>query len=143
MAYVYRADVTIAASPETVWAVLADLGSYVWNPFTPEIRGELVVGRPITMRVVMGPGRMVVQRERVIAVEAPRRLAWGLVDAPRWLIHAEREQTLEAAGDGTRYVTVDTISGVLSPVVHLMYGAGIQRGFDAMVLALRHRVEGF
>jgi hypothetical protein len=142
VAYVYRAEATIDAPREAVWAVLADLGRYAWNPFTPEVRGELVVGRPIRMKVVMGLGRLVVQTETVLEVAAPERLSWGLVSLPRWLLHAERVQTLTAVGTRTRYETVDAISGVLSPLVHLRYGHGIQVGFEAMAGALKDRVEG-
>jgi uncharacterized protein YndB with AHSA1/START domain len=47
------ATTQIAASPEQVWAVLADLASYPrWNPLFREASGQLSPGNKITLKSV-------------------------------------------------------------------------------------------
>ena len=44
------ATIEIAAPPEQVWAVLADLASYPeWNPVFREVSGQLTPGKRITI----------------------------------------------------------------------------------------------
>ena len=44
------ATIEIAAPPEQVWAVLADLASYPdWNPVYREVYGQLTPGNKITI----------------------------------------------------------------------------------------------
>lgn len=90
------------------------------------------------MRVLLGD-RRVSQREWVRAVEEEQRLVWGYGWGP--FIWAERVQTLSEVDGMTVYTTVDTIGGLLGPVVHLVFGAALDEGFAAMTDALKRRVE--
>jgi uncharacterized protein YndB with AHSA1/START domain len=51
------ATVDIAATPERVWAVLADLAAYPeWNPFIRSASGKLTEGARLTLQLVPGRG---------------------------------------------------------------------------------------
>jgi hypothetical protein len=64
------ASVDIAASPEEVWAVLAELGSYgQWNPFIQSAAGRLAVGEKLTLRLVPSQGRAMTFRPQVLVVK--------------------------------------------------------------------------
>lgn len=141
---IVRAEIEIDASPELIFDLLTDLDKYPeWNPFTPHIDSTLEIGAPVRMRVRLGSGpRLRRQVEYVTANQRPIRLCWG-ADIPfRFLIRADRCQTLEALEDGrTRYICTDAISGWLTPLVMRFFGPAMQRGFEDCALALKKRAE--
>lgn len=141
---VYAAESVIDAPPEAVWAVLVDVARYAeWNPFTPVATTTLEVGAPIDMRVKMDGLRITVsQRETIRAVEPEAKLVWGM-EMMLGMVRAERTQTLTPLEDGrTRYRTEDVIEGPLEPLVGLLMGGSIQRGFEGVARELKRRVEG-
>ena len=134
----YRGQADIDAPIEDVWAVLVDVDRYPeWNSFTTRVRSSLEPGQPIWMRVDLGWITLWF-RERVREVEAPRRLVWGL--RVPGLLAAERIQTLEPTESGCRYETVDTIEGTLAPLVHGLFGRGLERGFRRVAEDLARRL---
>lgn len=135
------AGLNIHAPAETVWQVLVDLERYPeWNPFTPRIESSLVVGDPITIHVRMRPGRQQIEHEHVTRFIPGREFAWGTL-FPAWLMQAERVQRVEALGPlDCSYYAYESFSGLGLPVVMGMK-ADIQRGFDAVALALKQRAE--
>lgn len=141
--YTIRSDpVTIEAPVATVWQVLTDFDRYgEWNPFTAHVKAELTVGARVDMRVTMGAFRLK-QTEIICALEPPRRLAWRTTIGARWLLHAVREQRLEVLDDATcRYATSDEFRGVLMPLVIMLSGGFVRRGFNAVAVALKRRAE--
>lgn len=141
---VYAAESEIDATVEEVWAVLVDVDGYAdWNPFTPIAKTTLTVGEPIDMRVRMdGLGITVSQRETIRAVEPCSKLVWGM-EMMLGMVRAERTQTLTPLEGGrTRYRTEDVIEGPLEPLVRVLMGGSIQRGFDGVARGLKARVEG-
>lgn len=142
LVHVYRAEVDVPATPVAVWQVLTDFPAYpAWNPFTREVGCSLEVGTPVVMRVVMADRWALSQTETLREVVPAQRLVWALDIGMPWLLAAERVQTLEATPEGCRYTTVDTIEGLLSPVVHWIFGRSLQVGFAGMAEALGQRVQ--
>lgn len=138
-----RSDpVTIEAPVHTVWRVLTDFDRYgEWNPFTPSVEAELEIGARVVMRVAMG-GYRLKQTEIVCELEPPTLLAWRTTMGARWLLQAVREQRLEVLSDETcRYTTNDEFRGVLMPLVVLLSGGFVRRGFNAVALGLKRRAE--
>jgi uncharacterized protein YndB with AHSA1/START domain len=139
-----KSEIEIDAPPEVVFDILTDLARYPdWNPFTPHIDSSLELGTPVRMKVRLGnTSKLSEQVEYVTANERPIRLCWG-ADIPwRFLIRADRCQTLEPLEGGrTRYICTDAISGLLAPLVIRFFGPGMQRGFDDCALALKKRAE--
>jgi hypothetical protein len=140
-----KAEIEIDATPEKAFDILTALEKYPeWNPFTPSIESTLEIGAAVSMRVRLGSGaKPSRQVEYVTANERPRKLCWG-ADIPfRFLIRADRCQTLVPIGGGrTRYVCSDVISGWLTPLVIHFFGPKMQRGFEDCALALKKRAEG-
>ena len=55
----FEAEITIAAPPEKIWAVLMDTGAYPdWNPTFVEVSGPYLVGTKISSRVRKPVGRI-------------------------------------------------------------------------------------
>ena len=137
----YSASAQIAAPCDTVWDALTDLPGYpAWNPFTVRVRSSLRVGDRVVMRVRLG-WLTIPQVERVSEVVPPHRLAWRIASPVPWLLRAERVQLLTATPGGCTYTTVDTIGGLLQPVVHWLFGGALKRGFAGVARGLREHVE--
>jgi hypothetical protein len=138
-----RAEVEIRAPAERIFAILGDLAAYPdWNPFTPRVESTLRPGDPVHLYVRLRGPRLSHRIETVSANEPPRRLCWGMKMGARWLLAAERCQTLTPLdGERTHYVNEDVFRGCLAPLVSRLYGSALQRGFDDVALALKKRAE--
>src|ERR1700761_4787049 len=78
MAYEVTTSIEIAATPETVWAVLADLASYPrWHPAFLSVTGQLAVGSTLTIETTLpASGRKITGKVKVRTVEPGRELRW-------------------------------------------------------------------
>ena len=134
--------VEIAAPVERVWDILVDFERYgEWNPFTTRVDADLAIGSPVDLHVTLGPLKLK-QPEWIEAVEGPHLLAWGTKVAHRSLLRARRDQRLEVLGEmRCRYHTTDALRGLLTPLVVLLFGRLIRRGFNDMARALKARAE--
>lgn len=132
----------IEAPIERVWDILLHTGRYgEWNPFTTRVETTFEIGSPVVLCVKLGPIRLR-QPERIEAVEPPRLLVWSTKVGHPLLVAARREQRLDDLGAGRcRYVTTDVFTGVLTPLVVLLFGRLIRRGFNDMARALKRRAE--
>jgi hypothetical protein len=106
------------------------------------VETTLEVGSPVLLHVQMTPKKMLKQKEWIRAVKSQSELTWGMTMGHPILLTATRSQTLIALdAQTTRYITVDKMSGILVPLVMLLYGKKIKRGFDAVAEGLRTRAE--
>lgn len=140
---VYSDRVEIDAPIETVWQVLLDFKQYPeWNPFTYRVETDLQIGSPVDLYVRL-PGRgSRLQTEYVREVSAPERLSWGMTMGADFLLRALRQQQLYRLSDSRCcYQSTDAFSGLLTPVVRLLFGNSIRNGFNAMAYALKQRAE--
>ena len=108
-----RAESIVPASPEQVWAVLADIARYgEWNPLNLEVDGEAKVGTRARMvfRNLAGQG-VIRQTVRIVAAEPGRELAWsGHVP----LLFAGRHGfLLTPHADGTHVLHTELLGGLL------------------------------
>ena len=134
--------VEIDAPIERAWEILTDVERYgEWNPFTPSVATDFRIGSRVDLYVTMGPWKLK-QVERIEAVEPPNLIAWGTTMGHRLLISALREQRLEAVGEARcRYRTTDDFAGLLIPLVMLLFGGFVRRGFNAVARGLKARAE--
>ena len=134
--------IRINAPADFVWEVLTDVEKYgEWNPFTPRAGTDFKIGSPVRLLVRMGPAKFRIT-ESVRAFEKPRLISWGREFGTSRLLSAVREQHLEPVSDAScSYHNVDTLSGALSPVVSLLFGGYMRRGFDDVGSALKLRAE--
>jgi len=135
------ATVDIAATPEEVWAVLADLDAYRdWNPFIQSASGQLAEGATLTLRMVPAQGRAFSMRPKVLAARPGALLRWiGRLIMPG-IFDGTHQFALEDLGGQTRLTQSETFRGVLVPFT----GKTITRtetDFGALNRALKKRVE--
>lgn len=143
MAKVFATRVDIDAPAERVWSILADLDRYPqWNPFTVRIETDFVVGHPIVLHVSFDGAKPIKQKEILRCWAPGEQLRWSMTIGPAWLFRAQRVQRVEVLGPARcRYISEDAFAGVFSPIVELLYGGKVQRGFDAMGTALARRAQ--
>jgi|GEM_PF-445009 len=142
--------IDIRAPVELVWQVMTDFDDYPqWNPLNRFFRldGRAEPGHSVTFGPCWGPyhadGALpeadMTTRETITVWERNRCLAYGDL---RRLFKAERAQYLQPLADGrTRYHTFERICGPLAPLVRLVFGQRIIRGFTANGVALKVRAE--
>lgn len=135
------ATVDIAAPPDQVWGVLADLDGYPdWNPFIQSASGRLAEGETLTLRMVPAQGRAMTFRPRVLAVRPGVLLRWiGRLIIPG-IFDGTHQFALEDLGGHTRLTQSEAFGGILVPFT----GTTISRtegDFRALNQALKQRAE--
>jgi hypothetical protein len=141
-----RAEIEVDADPDTVWAVLADFGTYPdWNPFIRSIEGDRSVGSELKVRLQPAGGRGITMKPKVTVSEPGRAFGWlgRLGGVPHLFDGAHRfELSPIDGGRRTRLVQSERFHGVLLPLVRRSILPPTLRGFEAMNLALADRVVG-
>lgn len=142
MATELHAATWIAASPEQVWQVLADLASYPqWNPFVVSATGELFEGERLRVHLRPPDSRPVTVRPTLSSVVPGQELRWTGSLGPRGLFHGEHTFRLQPLGRGTHFVQHERFTGALVPLVLPRLSDRLQQGFEEMNAALRTRAE--
>lgn len=140
MSTTYGAQRHIQAPPAVVWALLTDLDGYAgWNAFTPRVSGRLEPGQRLVLWARVGP-LLMPQLERVEQVEDQRELSWGTT-WPLGLLRGRRIQRLVPTADGCTYETEETFTGLLTPVLALVAGSLVRRGFEDTAAGLARAAE--
>src|SRR6266702_7457915 len=112
MAYEVSTTIEIAATPENVWAVLADLASYPkWHPMYLAVSGQLAAGSTLTITSTHPTsGRTMTAKVKVLTAEPDTELRW--VSKLLGLTISEREFRLSSTTDGTSLVQAGSYRGL-------------------------------
>lgn len=132
----------IHAPVEVVWDTLLNVDAYSqWNPFTTRVETDFQVGSPVHLRVVFGRFNLNLT-EWMREFEPLHTIAWGSDFGARVLLTALKHQTLTRTSDSScTYRTTDHMSGLLAPVVRILFSRAVLRGFDDTATALKDRCE--
>lgn len=144
--------VEIQAPLDQVWQTMTGFDDYPqWNPLNRFFRldGEAKPNEQVTFGPHWGPYDLsenaelpeagFVQRETITVWEQNCCLAYGVIS--KWF-NAERSQLISVMDNGnTRYQTFERISGLLSPLMKMVYRRRILNGFGANGQALKRRCE--
>jgi hypothetical protein len=135
------AAIDIAATPERVWAVLADLASYPqWHPVFRQASGLLATGSRITLSSAHpDTDRTMTAKVKVLTAEPATELRW--VSNVFGVMRSERSFTLSPAGGGTRLVQAGSYRGLFARFPAKTVSR-IEGGFEAINQAIKQRAEG-
>lgn len=137
-----RDQIDIDAGPQRVWAVFTDFAAFPsWNPFIRQLEGDLVPGR--RLRVILRLGsRSMRFRPEVTVVRPDREIRWRVRQPVRRILEVERVFEFKPVGPSTtRFVQWEVARGLMAPVVMAIMAPKIARGYAALNLALKGRVE--
>lgn len=135
----YEAASVIAASPESVWAVLTDGASWAsWDSGVEAVEGNIALGEKITIRSHAAPGRAF--PVKVVVFDAPARLqfAGGM---PLSLFRGVRTYALSPnPSGGTMFQLREEYTG---PLLGMMWRSmpDLAPSFNQFAQGLRQRVE--
>jgi hypothetical protein len=136
-----RTEIDIEATPDKVWAQLADLDAHAaWNPFITRADGAAEAGERLSLRMQPAGGRPMTIRPRVTTASAGSALEWlGHLGVPG-LFDGRHRFELTATPSGTHLVQREEFRGVLVRPLRRSLDTGTRAGFEAMNAALRRRV---
>ena len=139
-----QTEIEIAASPERVWAVLADFASYPqWNPFIKSVAGAPEQGARLQIAIQPSGGKLMRFSPVVLTAEAGRKLRWlGRLLIPG-LFDGEHYFLIEPLGESkVRFQQSERFSGLLVGLLRGSLDRDTRRAFEEMNRALKARVEG-
>ena len=112
MAYDVSTTIEIAATPENVWEVLADLASYPqWHPVYQAVTGQLAAGSTLTITTTHpASGRAMTARVKVLTAEPNTELRW--VSKLAGVTISERFFQLSPSAGGTAPVQAASYRGL-------------------------------
>ena len=112
MAYDISTTIEIAATPENVWAVLADLASYPkWHPAYVGVTGQLAAGSTLTITSTSPTSdRNITAKVKVLTADPGTELRW--VSRPLGMTISKRVFRLSPTADGTLLVQTGTYRGL-------------------------------
>ncbi|MCC7477731.1 SRPBCC domain-containing protein [bacterium] len=137
-------SIEIEATPEQVWAVLADFESYPeWNPFITQISGSPELGETLSVSIQPPGGKAQSFKPEVTAAEAGHELRWlGRVGLPRVFDgrHYFVIDTADMPQGKVKFVHGESFEGMLVPFVARKLNSQVRQGFEQMNEALAQRV---
>ncbi len=131
-------EILINASPDKVWAVLADFEKYPeWNPFVKSLTGEVKVGNRIK---VLLPGMTF--KPIVMAFDPGKEFRWLGHLLFKGLFDGEHSFVLVDHKNGTTtFRHSENFNGILVPLFKKQLNTSTKKGFGDMNRKLKERVE--
>lgn len=141
MAHDVSTTIEIAATPEMVWAVLADLASYPqWHPVFQAVSGQLVAGSKLTITTTIPTtGRTMTVKVNVLTAEPGTELRWE--SKLLGITISERRFFLSPVDGGTSLVQAETYRGLGSGRRAFKVISRIQATFEAINQAIKQQAE--
>jgi hypothetical protein len=130
-------ELRLDATPESVWQAITDFGSFPeWNPMTPTMAGELVVGAKLKGTVQVGPARVPV-RVVLKTLRPAEELRWA--GGIPGVMFADHRFVIEDLGDGASALRHhEEYSGIFTNGMVIKLANDSQKRFNA---ALKQRIE--
>lgn len=135
----FSAEITINASPDTIWAILTDAGSYPeWDPGMIRLEGTIALDEKVTAYTKLSPDRAF--PVKVTTFEPGKKMTWtgGM---PLGLFKGERDFILTSKGDETHVAISEEFSGLLLPIFGRTV-PDLNPAFADFVAGLKQRAEG-
>jgi hypothetical protein len=130
----------IKAPGSVVWNVLTNTDDYSqWNKFVVACDSTFEKGSPIKMRVKLLPFMTMSQNETVLENREGEFMEYG-IKIPFGILSSSRQHKLSPIDSTTtKYESIFTLSGLLAPLVGLLLGSQLKRGFGDMTSGVASR----
>ena len=135
--------IVIEATPQQVWKTLMDHENYSsWNPFIKQISGDPSLGKKIAVTIQPEGKQPMNFSPIVIRNDKEIEFRWIGHLFVKGLFDGEHYFRLEDAGSNkTRFVHGEHFAGLMAGTIMKMIGENTKKGFNAMNLALKDKVE--
>lgn len=142
-----KTDITINAPPSVVRKVFFDFPSYPsWNPFLTSMETVGPSPTPGTHLKFVAGGRAI---ESVIKENTSDKFNWLGTLLGAWFFAGIHQFEFLPYGDvgengetiGCKFVQNETFAGITAGLLSLLMGDNIKKGFNAMNVALKERIE--
>jgi hypothetical protein len=136
-------ETVIKAKTEEVWAVLTDFDNYQkWNPFIKLIKGQMVVGNRITVRLEPPGSSGMNIRPKVLAFVVNKEFRWiGHLLIPGLFDGDHRFELVDNKNGTTTFRQSEKFKGILIPLFKKMLDINTTNGFRQMNEKLKNIVE--
>jgi len=136
-------ETVIKAKTEEVWAVLTDFDNYQkWNPFIKLIKGQMVVGNRITVRLEPPGSSGMNIRPKVLAFVVNKEFRWiGHLLIPGLFDGDHRFELVDNKNGTTTFKQSEKFKGLLIPLFKKMLDINTTNGFRQMNEKLKNIVE--
>lgn len=134
----YSATTTIAATAETIWAILTDGASYSeWNENMLRLEGRIAPDEQLTIYTKLAPERAFTPK--VVAFTPNQKMVWQS-GMPLGLFTGTRTFLLLPEGDSVRFTLTEEFKGLMLP---LFQGSipDMNPVFQTFAQALKTRAE--
>ncbi|MEW8051218.1 MAG: SRPBCC domain-containing protein [Candidatus Thiodiazotropha sp.] len=132
----FHAEIVIPASPEQVWAVLADEQGYrYWNPLLVPKQGSFTAGSKVVYQMTQPNGKQSEFPTTIVRIE-PGRLIQQHAGMPL-ILTANHEYRLEAVEGGTRVIQHEVDNGI---AMLFWDSSWVQPTYEKVNEALKSRV---
>lgn len=141
--HLLQTEIEIKAARERIWSILTDVEAYPdWNPFIRSIRGDLVRGARLEVRIQPPGAKGMTFRPTVLVAETDRELRWlGHFLFPG-LFDGEHSFVIEPTASGqVIFRQSERFSGILVSLFRGSLDGATRRGFEEMNRALKARAE--
>ena len=134
----FSATIQIQASPERVWALLVDTGSWQkWNTTIDHVEGANTVGSKVTVHAKINPGKSF--PVNVTSMTAGRKIVWAS-GMPLGLFKGERTYTLMPNSGGVSFSMTEIYSGPMAGMITKSI-PDLQPAFDEFARCLKSEAE--
>lgn len=138
-----KTEITINNSIEKVWEMLMNHSKYPsWNPFIKSIKGEVQVGRQITVKLQNNNEKPMTFKPEVLVVKKNHEFRWkghlfvkGLFDGEHYF------QLKKIDENKTLFIHGENFSGILSNVILKLIKEKTTTSFRAMNESLKNILE--
>ncbi len=136
-------EVRIKGSVDRVWECLTNFDSYFeWNPFLRKVTGKPTLGTILKIYVRFAPGLTVRMKTKVLIADPRRKFCFiGKLPLPGLLSGEHSWEIAELNNGLVKLSQREIYRGVLTPIFFFSLEKTLGRGFNAMDIALKKRVE--
>lgn len=143
MAKEIKTEILINVTSERVWAILTDFDNYPnWNPFIKSIKGQVIVGNKLTVRLEPPETNGMTFKPKVLTFETNKELRWlghllfaGLFDGEH------KFELIDNRNGTTTFRQSEKFKGILVPLFKKQLDYNTKKGFEEMNKKLKELAE--
>jgi len=143
-----KTDITINAPPSVVRTAFFDFASYPsWNPFLTSMETVGPSPSPGSHLKFVAGGQAI---ESVIKENTPEKFSWTGTLLGEWFFAGNHQFEFQPFGDvgengetvGCKFVQNEVFTGIAAGLLLFIIGEKTKKGFNAMNVAFKERIEG-